>query len=204
MVGIDDLSRRVAPVALAAERQLPLRRDLRGRLPALRRGTVVEVQGLGATSLALALAAGPSAAGAWVAAVALPSLGVVAAAETGIVLDRFVLVDPPADQAVTVVAALVDSVEVVLVGPGVVGTRDARRLAARIRERGSVVVSVAPWPDRAELRMRGVRNRWDGIGSGYGHVRSRHLVVELDGRAAAGARRSIDLVLDDSAEQRPT
>lgn len=201
MAGIDELSRRVAPVALAADQRLPLRADLRGLLPPLRRGTVVEFQGRGATSLALAAAAGPSAAGAWVAAVALPSLGVVAAAEAGIVLDRFVLVEVPPGQAVTVIAALVDSVEVVLVGSGAIGARDARRLAARARERGSVIVSVAPWPDRAELRVRGVNDQWDGIGNGYGHVRSRKLTLELDGRAAGGVRRAVDLVLHDPAER---
>lgn len=200
MADIDELSQRVAPVALAADQRLPLRSDLEGRLPALRRGTVVEVQGIGATSLALAFAAGPSAAGAWVAAMALPSLGIVAASEAGVILDRFVLVDPPPDRAVAIVATLVDSVEVVLVGPGAVSARDARRLAARARERGSVIVSVAPWPDRAELRVRGVRNEWDGIGSGCGNVRSRQLTVELDGRAAAGVRRAVDLVLHDPGE----
>src|SRR4029450_12383868 len=71
---------------LADERLLPALPALQPLLPGrgLRRGTT----GTGASSAAvgLALVAGPSAAGSWVAAVGLPDLGIVAAAETGIVL----------------------------------------------------------------------------------------------------------------------
>ena len=42
----------------------------------------------GATSILLALLAGASAAGSWCAVVGMPSLGLVAAAELGIALDR--------------------------------------------------------------------------------------------------------------------
>ena len=50
---------RVAPMALARERTLPVLPALENLLPAgaLRRGSVVSVDGMGATSLALALAA---------------------------------------------------------------------------------------------------------------------------------------------------
>src|SRR3954463_126996 len=71
-----DLQRRTRPVAMAGERLLPVLRALEELLPdrGLRRGPTVAVGGgVGATSLALALAAGPSAAGSWCAAVgALP------------------------------------------------------------------------------------------------------------------------------------
>ena len=101
----------------------------------------------GTTSLALALAAGASQAGSWVAAVGLGSLGLVAAAELGVALDRLVLVDDPGrDRAgwASVVAALVDGFDVVLVAAGSAGSRpaDARRLVARVRERGAVLVAV--------------------------------------------------------------
>ena len=48
-----------------------------------------------AAALALALAAGPSAGGSWAAAVGMPDLGLVAAAEAGIALERFALVPYP-------------------------------------------------------------------------------------------------------------
>ena len=81
--------------SLAAEHLLPVAPALAPLLPGhgLRRGTTVAVDR--SAALALALVAGPSAAGAWLAAVGLPDLGVVAAAETGVVLDRLVLVPAP-------------------------------------------------------------------------------------------------------------
>ena len=65
----------------------------------LRRGATVSVTAAagvgGATSLALALVAEASRAGSWVAAVGLPSLGLVAADELGVALERLVLVAAP-------------------------------------------------------------------------------------------------------------
>ena len=123
-----------------------------GLLPGsgLRRGTTVAVDGrpgvAGATSLALALAAGPSRAGSWVAAVGLGSLGLVAAAELGVALERLAVVaDPGPERAgwASVVAALVDGFDLVLVAAdGRLRPADARRLVARVRERGAVLVAV--------------------------------------------------------------
>ncbi|HEX8805212.1 MAG TPA: hypothetical protein VF743_13490, partial [Acidimicrobiales bacterium] len=78
-VALGELAERVRPAALARDRLLPALPPLQPLLPggALRRGTVVAVDaGPGAggtTSLALALAAGPSQAGSWVAVVGLRS-----------------------------------------------------------------------------------------------------------------------------------
>ena len=95
---MDALAERVRPVTLAREQRLPVLGPLEPLLPdgGLRRGITVSVGSApgigGATSLALALAAGPSISGSWVAAVGVPSLGLAAAAELGIDLERFVLV----------------------------------------------------------------------------------------------------------------
>ncbi|HMQ29009.1 MAG TPA: ATP-binding cassette domain-containing protein, partial [Acidimicrobiales bacterium] len=81
-----DLVERTRPVSRADERCLPVSERLEPLLvgTGLQRGSVVAVRGApgsGATSLALALVAGPSASGSWVAAVGLPWLGLRAAAE---------------------------------------------------------------------------------------------------------------------------
>ncbi|MCU1460785.1 MAG: hypothetical protein JWO37_860, partial [Acidimicrobiales bacterium] len=119
-------------------RLLPVLPALAGILPdgGLRRGSVVSVAG--ATSLALALLAGPSAAGSWCAAVGLSSLGLsslglVAAAELGVALERFPLVAAPSSGSsvgwATVVAAVLDAMDVVLAWPPAhVRAADARRL----------------------------------------------------------------------------
>lgn len=181
---------------LARDQRLPVVPALAGLLPdgGLPRGTVVGVGGPGgATSLALALAAGPSQAGSWTGAVGFPALGLVAAAELGIDLARFALVPTPGGQWATVVAALVDAVEVVLVRPPArVRLTDARRLAARARERGAVLVVLGDqecWPESLPLRLVAAAVEWDGIGDGFGHLHRRHIEVVVTGRGAASRER---------------
>ncbi|HLM62678.1 MAG TPA: hypothetical protein VK306_00135 [Acidimicrobiales bacterium] len=191
---------------------------------ALRRGTTVAVgaaTGLGAgagaagaTSLALALAAGPSQAGAWVAAVGLGSLGAVAAAGFGVALDRLALVDGPTGARrlggfggrgdrgtvswAAVVAALVDGFDVVLVaaGPGLRRRpADARRLVARVRERGAVLVAVGgDLPERSQVRLSVTAAAWEPIG-GVGHLHGRRVRVDAGGRGEASRPRQAELWL---------
>src|SRR5262245_5859995 len=95
------------------ERTLPVLPELRALLPAggLRRGSTVAVAAghpvplgavpaggltsFGATTVLLALLAAASAAGSWCAVVGLPALGLAAAAELGVALDRLALVPEP-------------------------------------------------------------------------------------------------------------
>ena len=196
------------PVSLGLEQTLPLVDALRPLVPggALVRGTTVGVDGgPGTTSLALALVAGPSRAGSWVAVVGLASLGVVAAVEAGIDPERLLLIDePPPPAWGQVVAALVGAVDVVVVAPvGRVRAADARRLAARARERGSVLVAVGgdavAGPPAVgldvDLRLVAVGGRWSGLGAGHGHLRARRLEVEVVGRRRAARPRRAALWL---------
>jgi hypothetical protein len=158
----------------------------------LMRGTTVQVsgqiEGIGSTSLALALLAGPSAAGSWAAAVGVPTLGLAAAAGFGVDLGRLVLVaPPPSGEWATVVATLLDAFEVVVARPpaGRVRPVDARRLAARARERGTVLVRLAgssAWPEAADVSLAVTATTWEGLGRGHGHLRARRAVVEATGR----------------------
>lgn len=138
---------------LAGERLLPVVPALESLFPGggLRRGSTVAVTG--STSLALAVMAGPSAAGSWCAVVGLPALGLVAAAEMGVALDRLALVPAPGPEWPAVVAALLDALDVVMVGAGPwVRPADSRRLVARARERGAVLLVVGGW-DGADVRL---------------------------------------------------
>ena len=198
------------PVSLAGERILPVLPALAGLLPdgGLRRGSTVAVSGdaprasrseaearPGASSLALALLAGPSAAGSWCAAVGLPSLGLVAAAELGVALDRFPLVARPGADWPAVVAALLEAVDVVLLCPPPhVRTGDARRLAARARERGAVLV-VTGGAVPADVRLSVVGAEWEGLGRGHGRLRARRIEVMVSGRGAAARERRASLWL---------
>jgi hypothetical protein len=176
---------------LADERLLPVVPALEPLLPGrgLRRGTTVTVTR--SVALALALVAGASAAGSWVAAVGLPDLGIVAAAETGIVLERLALVPVPGARAwPAVVAAFLDAVDVVLVRPPPrLPAAQARRLAARARERGAVLVPIGAWSQPADLRLAVTSSTWQGLGQGHGHLRARQAEVSISGRGAATRER---------------
>jgi hypothetical protein len=182
---------------LADERLLPVVPALRPLLPGrgLRRGTTVTVSR--SAALALALVAGASAAGSWMAAVGLPDLGIVAAAETGIALERLVLVPTPGARAwPAVVAALLDAVDVVLVrSPARLPPAQARRLAARARERGAVLVPLGPWPEPADLRLAVTTSTWTGLGQGHGSLQARKVEVLVAGRGAASRERRVHLWL---------
>lgn len=164
---------------------LPLLQGLTGLLPEgrLRRGSTVAVEGT--TSLALALLAGPSQAGSWCAVVGAPELGLLAAAEYGIALDRLALVPRPGPAWASVVAALVDAFDVVAIRPtGAVPPGLASRLTARLRKHGGVLLCLGPW-EGADLRLTTVGERWDGLGDGHGRLRARRLRVRVSGRRGA-------------------
>lgn len=197
-----DVAATIQPVALAGERLLPVLPALESLLPSggLRRGSVVAVAG--STSLALALVAGASAGGSWAAAVGMPDLGPVAAAELGVALERFALVPAPDAGGgpggwAGVVAALLDALDVVVARPGRhVRPGDARRLAARSRERGSVLVTVGggAW-EAADVRLTVERQEWVGLGRGWGRLRARRVEVAVGGRGSAALPRRAALWL---------
>jgi len=184
-----------------ADRTLPTSAALAELLPggALAAGGSYVVEG--STALALELVREPSRAGSWCAVVGMPDLGVEAAAAAGIDLDRLVLVPHPGEQWFAVVSALVDAVAVVLVSPPArarVGEAAAGRLAARLRQREAVLVSMRAWP-RAQARLVLAESDWSGIGAGFGHLAARQVTVASSSPAWQGRTRSRRLWLPDAA-----
>jgi len=158
----------------------------------LRRGGTTAVTG--STSLVLVLLAQACAHGAWAAVVGRPDLGVLAASQAGLDLDRLAMVPSPGPDAPAVVAALLDGLDVVVVGPEARLTdADRRRLAARARDRGAVLMPTYAWPGAGTtLVVEG--GRWTGVGTGDGWLRAHRLRVTRTGRGV-GAERAVDLVL---------
>ncbi|WCO68335.1 hypothetical protein PO878_06285 [Iamia majanohamensis] len=201
------LGQQARPVTLAAERALPVVDALAPLLPdgTLPRGVSVGVSGPGATSLALGLVAAASAAGSWTVVVGAPDLGLVAASEAGLDLARTVVVaPPPPERWPTVVAALVEAVELVLVRPsGRVRPTDVRRLGTHLRSRGGVLVRLpgpGSWPEDPDISLRASVPGWRGaVGpdrlDGAGRLRARRLVVEATGRRRAARPRRLELWL---------
>ncbi|HEX6312799.1 MAG TPA: hypothetical protein VF152_14380 [Acidimicrobiia bacterium] len=200
---LEAAARRASPTVLAREQVLPVPGELGALVPALQRGSVVAVggePGAGATTVALGLAAAATAAGTWAAAVEVeveveigvevgsaPGLiGGLAAAEAGVALDRFTVVRrvPPTRWA-TVVAALLDGIELVVTEvPPHARAGDARRLAARARERGVVLAALGAWPAEAAVRLWVDGTTWTNGDRSDGLLAARELRVRVEGRAA--------------------
>ena len=191
---------RIQPVSLAIAQRLPLLEPLHSLLPSgLQRGSTAGVAGAGATSLACALLAGPMQAGSWAAVVGVPTLGLVAAENLGVPLHQLVMVDQPERRRWgTVVAALVDAFELVLIGPVRPSARDARRIEARSRERGAVVVSLGNrWPAAVDVALT-VEGCWEGLGQGHGVLQGRRVTVTATGRRGSTRPRVSELWLPDA------
>jgi hypothetical protein len=198
-----ELDDRFRPVTLAERQVLPVLEPLTSLFPGggLRRGSVVAIAstrpGGAATSCALAAVAAASGQGSWVAVVGLPTLGLVATAELGVALDRLAVVDEvDRGRWPAVVAALVDAVDVVVIGPTRVRPGDARRLAARARERGAVLLPVGfEWPEAPDVSLAVDAGRGEGLGAGHGHLQARRVRVSATGRRDAARPRAAELWL---------
>ena len=207
-----EIAERIRPTVLAAEQTLDVPEPLDELFPlgGITRGSRVSLRGAGATSLCMAMLAEASRQGSWIAVVGVASFGWAAAARGGWNLQRCVFVDePPASQWGTVMAALVDALDIVVTDPAhPVGATEARRLAARSRERGSVIVDLAleagldgggagrtrsRWPAEADLTLTAHTNGWSGLGVGTGLLGERALRVEAIGRRGAGRPRTIEV-----------
>ena len=136
-------------------RVLPVDPRLASLLPdgGLRTGTTVVVQG--STSLLLTLLAEASRDGAWTVLVGYPAAGMAAAADAGCDLARTLVVPLPASSGVdapAVLAALIDGMDIVVIGPEVaLLDQDRRRLTTRARDRGTVLVAALPTPASGSL-----------------------------------------------------
>ena len=157
----------------------------------------------GSTSLLLALLSAASRSGSWCAVVGVPALGALAAAESGIALDRLALVPNPGPEWPTVVAALIDGVDVVVVAvPGPVAPTIASRLVARARQRGCVLMPYGSWTG-ADVTLQVMRARWEGLGHGHGRLRRREVTITARGRGAAARPKELTLWMPGSTAPPP-
>ncbi len=195
------LARLVQPTTLAADRLLPVLPPLAQLMPhgGLHRGTVVTVSG--SLRLALALAAGITQADLWVAAAGIPELGVVAAAETGVALQRLALIPHPGAQWARVVATLLHAIDLVITrSPATRGQHVCHQLATRARERGSVLIVLGAWPS-PDLNLQVDHESWIGLEAGAGdlhgagYLQQRRVRVITTGRGGATRPREARLWL---------
>lgn len=212
VAALSSLRNRIAPTTSAARRTLPVQEALTPLLPAgLPRGTTVTTSGDAARSFAFALTVAAGQAGSWCAVLGLDGPGWRAAAELGVATDRAVHVDltGPTVRPADAVAAALDGFDLVLVGSRVrLGGEVERRLAARARERGAVLIGVhdtgwdtphrrgdGPFATLADLRATTRSEGWEGLGAGTGRLAGRRVAVVVEGRRLPGRRRRASLWL---------
>jgi len=191
------LAARARPVSSSSEQVLPVSAALLALFPqGLRRGSVVVIDGVGATNktggattLAVSLLAEASATGSLCAAVGLVDLGLVAVVELGVDPERLAFVPRPGAMWPEVAALLLDGMDLVVVcPPGPPRAAAVRRLAARARERRAVLVVLARhgrWPEGPDIFLAMEGGTWQGVGSGHGHLRGRRVTVAVTRRRAA-------------------
>ena len=155
----------------------------------LRRGSTVLIQGdkgTGAISLALAVVARGTSDGLWCSVVGPLDLGIVAGVELGVDLDHLIVVDTPRTRLATVLGALVDGCDVVMLRLPLALTRqEMLRLSARARQRRVLLLLVRDvrshanaWADAPEITAVVCSSDFVGIANGSGRIAARRIVVE--------------------------
>ena len=197
---------RSRPVTLARDQTLPLIEPVATMFPEgrLRRGPTVAVRGPGSTTLGFALAASASSAGSWMAMVGVADANLATAAELGVALERVAVMHPLPAQWSATVAAVIGAFDIVVLAPcHRVSAGDARRLMARARERGSVLITLTrtarAWPERVDAELSISTLRWQGLGQGHGNLRARVARVDMTGRRELARPRQGEFVLPDAS-----
>ena len=150
------------------------------------------------TSLLLALLAQPSQSGSWCAVLGMPRLGAEAAEGLGVDLSRLVLIPDPGARWLAVTATVAEVLPVVAVRPsGRAPDGEVARLAARLRDRGAVLLVQGPWP-QAEAVIEVGEPAWEGVGRGHGYLSGREVTLTSSSRRWPRSRRA-RVMLPDAA-----
>ncbi|MEV0650010.1 hypothetical protein AB0I28_32605 [Phytomonospora sp. NPDC050363] len=203
----------LAPATDNGVKDLVLAPDLRRLFPtgSLRRGTIVAVTAStpGLATLLLAMLAGPIARGAWAAIVGGPGIiSAQALLEHGIDPHRLAFIPEPGAHAAEVVSALIDGLDIIAVhAPAGLGSA-SRRLIAKARQAGAVLVPYGAAPDRqrnrADVTLQVTGSHWKGLGQGRGRLRHHTITVSSH---AHGRPRTATLAFGEplsAHEQTPT
>lgn len=164
-----------------------------GRLP---RGAMTSVRG--SNALLLAVLATDHKPGEWSAIVGAPTLGMLAAAQAGLELERLVLIPDPGPAAADVLAALVDGFDQVVIGPDArLAPSDRRRILARARDRDVALIDPQN-PESATLTLDVDHRTWTGTDDGAGYLKTQTLHLERSGRGANAQPRRYKVTLPDT------
>lgn len=161
---------------------LPTPQSLKPLLPggAVRKGAAISVQG--SLHLALSFMHEISQSGAWCGVIGVPNLSVEAAAQTGLNLERLVLVPTPGKHMLGVAGMLSEVLTALVLAPATApAPGEIERLNARLRDHGTALVILGNWP-RSDISLQVTGSRWGGLESGYGMLRTHELSVRSTDR----------------------
>jgi len=131
----------------------------------------------------------------------MPDLGLAAAEDLGVNLDRLILVPSPDAQWLSVLNTLIDVVGIVALGPlSPPSDRMLSTLSGRLREREATLMVRSHWP-RTEARIGVVDRHWEGLGAGHGTLEEHRVRVAVTSRNTREARQC-DLIIDHAGVRR--
>jgi len=178
-----------------SERIFPVSEPLQNLFPegGLRKGVTYQCDV--SASLKAALISQATSQGVWCALVGVPDMGLAAAQDMGVALERLVLVPHPGEQWLAVLGALSDVVGIIVLGPvSPPSQRLIATVAGRLRERASTLLVSSPWP-HTEGILSVTSHRWEGLGQGHGMLTRHRVSVAFSSRHNRSPRRC-DLVID--------
>lgn len=150
------------------------------------RGRLYGITGDASLSLLFALVAQPTTRGSWWATVDMARIGLLSADEYGVALQRTVCVSSGSSHAwPQVVGALVDGIDLVAVMSPACSAGEARRITARARAQGTVLIVVGhhgAFDVDMVLHARSLQWQFDT------HASSRTVHIATHGRRVHGAR----------------
>ena len=182
--------------------------DVRELLPdsGLVRGRIVRCSGDAGLSLALSLCSLATQQGSWLGVVGVEHLGLLAAVEHGVALERTVLVHPPKtsrEWSITVAAAIEGLDLLIVAVPERLSVNDARRVQTRLQSRRAVMIIVENTVLSQSRSMNGSNEAqqfladvvldtktksWSGVDKGAGYLQHRNVRIRVSGRRVARER----------------
>lgn len=108
-------------------------------------------------------------------------------------LERLALVPDPGPDWPTVVGALIDSVDLVVVTVPDPAAGIVRSLQARAREKGCLLVPTGRWQG-SDLVVERTAVEWAGLGKGRGRLKWQKATFQTAGRGKAARPRTLEMI----------
>lgn len=137
--------------------------------------------------LLFAMLSAPTRSGTWSAVIGLPESNAEAAAHAGVDLSRVVFLPDPGQRLLWMATTLAEAFPLVVVAGLSASSGHTDRLRARLRERGTVLVTLDTWA-RQDTTLSMHDPVWEGLERGFGILRRRSVTVQAHHRRSGRIR----------------